>query len=122
MFRSARWISEANAFSRLLLPSSRRTLSNSFTKPFDDWTRSSGGAYCGGLLDPRADSPLRHEPWRGLSFRASSRREGRMNSSSRSILARSLMTGAASVAFMMANVAVVRAQTVIGAASELLDL
>jgi hypothetical protein len=38
-----------------------------------------------------------------------------MNSSSRSILARSLMAGAASVAFMMANVAVVRAQTVIGA-------
>jgi hypothetical protein len=38
-----------------------------------------------------------------------------MNSISRSILARSLMTGAASLAFMMASAVVVRGQTVIGA-------
>jgi hypothetical protein len=38
-----------------------------------------------------------------------------MNSISRSILARSLVTGAASLAFMMMGPAVVRAQTVIGA-------
>jgi hypothetical protein len=46
---SARRISAANAYSRLLGPSSRRTLSNSFTKPFTGSTPNSGTAceaYC----------------------------------------------------------------------------